>query len=183
MPGSVFSSNELRRLVTPSLIGGAILFVSMGLACGGAKTPPACGVGEGFVYVDVPGGAGSVSSIEASGACASDPTATCQTISSGCDGSMCECKFLFFVTEASFENDRTCHLRATSSTGQVFVRDVTITAQDARCFEIYSPFVMLDFQDAGTPGDGASDVPDAASDAPVDIAVDVASDATRARGP
>jgi hypothetical protein len=134
---------------------GAFL-VSLVLACG-SKAAPECGVGEGFVYVDVPAGAASVSAIEASGACLGDPSATCTTISAGCDGSTCDCKFLFLVSENSFASDQTCHLRATSPTGQVFARDVKITAPDARCFEPSSPFVILDFADAGVPDGGTSD--------------------------
>ena len=156
----------------------ATMGASMGLACGGS-THPACDAIGGFVYVDVPGGAGSVSTIEASGACAADPTAMCQTISSGCDGSACDCRFLFLITEATFGSDRICHLRATSSTGQVFVRDVTITTQDARCFQPNSPFVVLELQDGGTSDGGASD----ARDAPVDADARSDADATPARAP
>jgi hypothetical protein len=134
---------------------GAILG-SLVLACG-SKAAPECGVGEGFVYVDVPAGAASVSAIEASGACLGDPSATCTTISAGCDGSACDCKFLFLVTENSFASDQTCHLRATSPTGQVFARDVKITAPDMRCFEPNSPFIILDFPSDGGTSDADAD--------------------------
>jgi hypothetical protein len=157
----------------------ATMGASMGLACGG-PTNPACDTFGGFVYVDVPGGARSVSAIEASGACVPDPTAMCATISQGCDGSACDCKFLFLIAEATFESDRICHLRATSSSGQVFTRDVTITTQDARCYQPISPFVVLEFQDGGASDGGASD----ARDAPVDAdAPSEVSEATPARGP
>jgi hypothetical protein len=141
-------------------ITGAMMVASMGLACGSGAPAPSCDAIGGFVYVDVPDGPGSVSSIEASGACASDPSAACAPISAACDGSACECKFLFLVTESSFGSDRTCHLRATSPTGQVFARDVMITTQDGRCFQTDSPFVMIEFPDAGAPDGGAFDGPD-----------------------
>jgi hypothetical protein len=131
----------------------------LGLACTpttASQSP--CGQAAGFVYVDVPGGRGSLLSIDVSGACAASPPPECSQISASCDGFACDCRFLFRVAPASFVSGETCHIQATSTTGQIFVRDVTLMAfPDASCFEPNSPFVTIDFRDAGAPDGGASD--------------------------
>jgi hypothetical protein len=147
---------------------GAILVASLSLACTPTTEPPSqCVPGAGFVYVDAPGGRGSVASIDVSGPCAASPAPDCVQIVPSCAGSACDCRFLFPVAPASFVGGATCHIRATSPSGQVFVRDVTLMAPpDPSCFEPSSPFVTIDFGDAGAGAADASNADDGdASDA------------------
>jgi hypothetical protein len=127
------------------------------LACSSSST---CQPGAVSVFVELPDGTDSVSSFEATGACAPD-SGGCAPLTARCETAKCDCQQEVQVNETTIGAGQTgiCHLRVIAKTGAVFTKDLTFTSPVSSCFDVSGPsgIVRVDFADAGIADAGIAD--------------------------
>jgi hypothetical protein len=123
------------------------------------------GIAVGRVDVAFPMGEGSIASFEAKGACM-PPYGSCLRTGAACDGGADGCctRTVTVTNEEAQGTAVTCQVRATSTTGQVFVRDVQFQVDaTGSCPRLVpaSATVTVDFTAAPDGGAGVADGADA----------------------
>jgi hypothetical protein len=143
-------------------------------ACSSSST---CDPKSPLLYVDLPGGTDSVSSLTVSGACAEIPGG-CAPVASSCQTSGCECRLTLQVNPETFDAspDGVCLIQAVATNGAEFSKAVAFNPKGGSCFDVSGPAGTtvlvqfgppLVFRDAGGPDVGRTDAGGSDADAGV----------------
>ena len=93
------------------------------------------------IFVDLPGGTDSISSFEATGACATTLSTICVPVSVSCETGGCDCQVRVQANKTTISMGQTevCHLRVTAKDGEVFTQDLTFMSPAGSCFSVTGP--------------------------------------------
>lgn len=141
-------------------------------ACSSSST---CDPNSPLLYVDLPGGTDSISSLTVKGACAPIPGG-CVPVAASCQTSGCECRITLQVNPSTFDASPNgiCEVDAVSTDGALFAKSAAFNPKGGTCFDVSGPIGStitvqfgppLVFRDAGGTGGDASRMDAGASDA------------------
>jgi hypothetical protein len=111
--------------------------VVLGTACSTSST---CDPNSPLVYVDLPGGTDSISSLTATGACGPIPGG-CVPLAASCQTAGCACRITLQVNPSTFDAspDGICQIEAVSKDGGLFSRALAFNSKGGSCFDVSGP--------------------------------------------
>jgi hypothetical protein len=124
----------------------------LGAACSTTSTCP----NSPLLYVDLPGGTDSISSLTVVGACGPIPGG-CVPVAASCQTAGCECRITLQVNPSTFDAspDGICDIRATSKDGGLFSKTLAFNSKGGACFDVTGPIGTVVFVQFSSPAGGA----------------------------